>query len=53
MVDETQSHVWEQTDSLMTTWKSRIKKGTLECLMKIRAAQIEVINQSLALYAST
>ena len=53
MVDETQSPVWEQTDCFMITWKSRIKKGTLECLIKIPATQIEVINQSLTSYAST
>ena len=53
MVDEIQIPVWEQTYSLMTAWKSRIRKGTLECLIKIRVAQIEVINMSLASYAST
>ena len=53
-VDETQDPVWEDTNSLnMTAWKSKIKKGTLECVLKILSAQIHVINESLASYNSS
>ena len=47
-VDETKSPSWQHTDALMTVWKSRIQKDTVECMIKILATQIEVINQSLA-----
>ena len=49
-VDEIEPPVWQHTDAFMTTWKSRIKKDTQECMMKIPAIQIEVINQSLTLF---
>jgi hypothetical protein len=52
-VDDTEPPLWEETNALMTAWKSRIKRGTVECMIKIPSAQIEVINQSLALYNST
>ena len=51
-VDETQSLVWENTDSLVTAWKSRVKKVTVECVLKIPSVQIDVINGSLASYNS-
>ena len=47
-VDETEPPIWQHTDALMTTWKSRIQKNTVECMIKIPATQIEVINQTLA-----
>ena len=37
----------------MTVWKSKIKKGTLECVLKIPSTQIHVINESLASYNSS
>ena len=49
-VDETEPPVWQHTDAFMTAWKSRIKKDTQECMIKIPAIQIEVINQSLTLF---
>ena len=51
-VDETQSLVWENTNSLVTAWKSRVKKDTVECVLKIPSVQIDVINGSLASYNS-
>ena len=51
-VDETQSPVWENRDSLVTAWKSRVKKDTVECVLKIPSVQIDVINGSLASYNS-
>jgi hypothetical protein len=50
-VDESQPPVWEHTNSLMTAWKSRIKKDTTECMLKIPLAQVEVINDSIAAYS--
>ena len=49
-VDETEPLVWQHTDAFMTAWKSRIKNDTQECMIKIPAIQIEVINQSLTLF---
>jgi hypothetical protein len=51
-VDDTQNPTWEDTNSLMTAWKSRVKKDTVECVLKIPSAQIDVINGSLASYNS-
>ena len=42
--------MWEETNALMIAWSMRIKKDTCECMIKIPAAQIEVIKQSLASY---
>lgn len=42
--------VWQETNALMTAWKSQIRKDTRQCFIKIPAAQIEVINLSLASY---
>jgi len=42
--------VWEHTNTLMTAWKSQIRKDTRQCLLKIPAAQINIINCSLASY---
>ena len=49
-VDETEPPIWQHTDALMTKWKSRIQKDTVECMIKIPAIQIEVINQTLVLF---
>ena len=46
-VDETEPPSWQHMDALMTEWKSRIQKDIVECMIKISAIQIEVINQSL------
>ena len=51
-VDEFQIPVWENTNSLVTAWKSRVKKDTVECVLKIPTTHIDVINASLALYNS-
>lgn len=50
-VDESHPPVWEHTDSLMTAWKSKIKKDTTECMLKIPLAQVEVINDSIVEYS--
>ena len=49
-IKEKEPHVCKETNALMTTWLTRIKKDTRECVLKILAAQIEVIKQSLASY---
>ena len=47
-----QNMVWKNTDSLVTAWKSWVKKDIMECVFKIPSVQIDVINGSLALYNS-
>ena len=49
-IEEKEPPVWEETNALMTTWSTRMKKETRECVIKIPVAQIEVIKQSLASY---
>lgn len=46
-VDDTEDPVWENTNSLVTAWKSRVKKDTIECVLKIPSAQVEVIKGTL------
>ena len=47
-IDEIELPLWQYTDALIMAWKSLIRKDTQQCMIKIRIAQIEVINQSLA-----
>ncbi len=47
-IDDCQEEVWEETSSIMTAWKSRVKKGTMECVLKIPLDQIKIIHDSIA-----
>ncbi len=47
-IDDCQEEVWEDTSSIMTAWKSRVKKDTTECTLKIPLDQIKVIHDSIA-----
>ncbi len=49
-VDDNQGEVWESIDSIMTAWKSKIKKDTMQCTLKIPLEQIKIIHESLAVY---
>jgi hypothetical protein len=49
-VDIADPPVWEETNALMTAWKSQIRKDTRQCLLKIQTTQIEIINHILASY---
>lgn len=49
-VDETQAEDWLHTDSIMTAWKSRVRKETTECSIRIPAVQLKIIHDSLARY---
>ena len=49
-VDELQPPVWENTNSIVTAWKSKVKKDTVECVLKIPRATVDVINSSLSSY---
>jgi hypothetical protein len=41
---------WEHTDSIITTWKSRIRKDRVECTIKILVDQIAIICYNIAAY---
>lgn len=49
-VDDSEEPAWETTNALITAWKSQNRRGTRQCRIKIPTVQIEIINQSLALY---
>ena len=49
-IEENKPPVWEATNALMTGWSPQIKKDTHKCMIRIPAAQIEVIKQSLDSY---
>ena len=49
-IEKKEPPVWEETNALMTSWSTQIKKYTCECVIKIPTAQIEVIKQSLVSY---
>jgi len=49
-VHEAKPPLRKETNALMIAWWSPIKKETIECMIKIPAAQIEIINLNLALY---
>ena len=51
-VDEFQPPIWENTNSIVTAWKSKVKKDTVECVLKIPRATVDVINSSLSSYNS-
>ena len=47
-VDELQPPVWENTNSIVTAWKSKVKKDTVEYVLKIPRATVNIINSSLS-----
>jgi len=49
-VDEVEPPLWEEMNALMTTWWSSVKKETVQCMIKILATEIEIINLSLISY---
>lgn len=51
-VDDTQPPLWENTASLMTSWKSKVKKDTTECTLKIPVDQIKVIHDSIVEFSN-
>jgi hypothetical protein len=38
---------WSHIDCVMTTWKSRVRSGTVDPKMRIPTKQISIINMSL------
>jgi hypothetical protein len=43
---------WEHTDSIITAWKSRARRDSAECMIKIPVEQIAIICDSIAMYAN-
>jgi hypothetical protein len=41
---------WEHTDSIITAWKSRVRRDSVECMIKILVEQIAIIHDSIATY---
>ena len=48
MEDPKNEEVWESTNSILTAWKSGIRKDTFHCVTSIPPRQIEIICQSQA-----
>jgi hypothetical protein len=49
-IEESQGPVWEHKDSIMTTWKSRVRSDSRKCTIKILVDQVKIIHDSLATY---
>jgi hypothetical protein len=49
-IEKSQSSLWEHTDSIMTTWKSKVRSDSKECTIKNSIYQIKIIHNSLAMY---
>jgi hypothetical protein len=51
-VEDSNGLQWEHTDSIMIAWKSRVRRDTTECTIKILSDQITIIRDSIATYGS-
>jgi hypothetical protein len=51
-IEESNGPQWEHTDSIMIAWKSRIRRDSTDCTIKIPANQITIIRDSIATYGS-
>jgi hypothetical protein len=49
-IEELNSPQWEHTDSIITAWKSRVRRDSVECMIKILVEQIAIIHDSIATY---
>ena len=49
-IDDSQPPVWEHTNSMMSAWKSGIRDGTKNPIMKIPSLQVSIIKESLAVF---
>lgn len=47
-IDDSQPEHWEDTDSLLTSWKSKVRKSTKTCKLKIPQLQIDIIRASIS-----
>jgi hypothetical protein len=50
MIEESNGPQWEHTDSIITAWKSRVRRDSAECTIKILVEQIAIIRDSIATY---
>jgi hypothetical protein len=51
-IEELNGPQWEHTDSIITAWKSRARRDSAECMIKIPVEQIAIICDSIAMYAN-
>jgi hypothetical protein len=49
-IEELNGPQWEHTDSIITAWKSRVRRDSAECMIKIPVEQIGIIRDSIATY---
>jgi hypothetical protein len=49
-VEDSSSLQWEHTDSIITAWKSRVRRDSAECMIKILVDQIAIICDNFASY---
>jgi hypothetical protein len=49
-IEDSQPPVWEHTNSMMSAWKSGIRDGTRNLIMRIPSLQVNVIKESLAMF---
>jgi hypothetical protein len=51
-IEESNGPQWEYTDSILTAWKSRVRRDSKECTIKIPVEQITIIHDSLVAYGT-
>jgi hypothetical protein len=51
-IEDSNGPQWEHMDSILTAWKSRVQRDTMECTIKIPSDQITIIHDSIATYGS-
>jgi hypothetical protein len=49
-IEELNGPQWEHMDSIITAWKSRVRRDSAECMIKIPMEQIAIIRDSIATY---
>jgi hypothetical protein len=49
-IEELNSPQWEHTDSIITPSKSRVRRESEECMIKIPVEQIAIIRDSITTY---
>jgi hypothetical protein len=49
-IEELNGPQWEHMDSIITAWKSRVRRDSAECTIKIPVEQIAIIRDSIATY---
>jgi hypothetical protein len=51
-IEDSNGQQWEHIDSIIIAWKSRVRRDSMECTIKILVDQVAIIRESLAAYGN-